>query len=84
MFSSPLFLFASTLATFWAAIFHLLLGQSLVDLILYWLIGLLGFAVGQALADVLHLHWFLVGQVHVVEGTLGCWLAMFVARWVKL
>ena len=84
MFSSPLFLFASTLATFWAALFHLLLGKDLVDLILYWFIGLLGFAVGQAMADVLHLHWLLVGQVHIVEGTLSCWIAMFVARWLKL
>jgi hypothetical protein len=84
MFSSPLFLFASTLATFWAALFHLLLGKDLVDLVLYWFIGLLGFAVGQAMADALRLHWLLVGQVHVLEGTLSCWIAMFVARWLKL
>lgn len=84
MFSSPLFLFASILASFWAAMFHLLFGRNLVELILYWFIGLVGFAVGQAMADVFRLDWFLMGQVHVVEGTLSCWLAMFVARWLKL
>jgi len=84
MFSSPLILLASTLATFWAAIFHLLLGKDFVDLMLCWFIGLLGFAVGQLVADVLRLQWFLVGQVHILEGTLSCWIAMFVARWLKL
>lgn len=84
MFASPIFLFGSTLATCWAALFHLLLGKRFIDLILFWFIGLLGFAVGQAMADVLGLRWFLVGQVHVLEGTLGCWMAMLVARWVKV
>ncbi|MGM0400979.1 MAG: hypothetical protein ACQEQT_06735 [Chloroflexota bacterium] len=84
MFSSPLFVFASALATFWAAVFHLLLGKNLIDLVLYWFIGLMGFAVGQAMAEVFRLHWLLVGQIHVLEGTLSCWLAMFVARWLKL
>ena len=84
MLSSPVFLFGSTLATFWAAIFHLLLGRGWADLILYWFIGLIGFAVGQAMADALSLHWFLVGQVHIVEATFGCWIAMLVARWLKV
>ena len=84
MFSSPVFLTSSTLATLWAAMFHLLLGRSWADLVLYWFIGLIGFITGQAVADVLHLPWFLVGQVHIVEGTLSCWVAMLVARWLKV
>ncbi len=84
MFTSPLFLVSSLLATLWAAIFHLLFGKKVVDLVLYWFIGLIGFAVGQAVAQVLGLHWLVVGQVHVGAGTIACWLAMLVARWLKV
>ena len=84
MFSSPVLLFGSTLATFGAALFHLLLGHKLTDLVLYWIIGLIAFAVGQAMANIFQLRWFLVGQVHVVEGTLACWIGMLVARWLKV
>ncbi|MBM3189067.1 MAG: hypothetical protein FJZ90_10140 [Chloroflexi bacterium] len=84
MFSSPIFLLGSTLATAWAALFHLLLGKHWTDLILYWFIGLIGFAVGQAMADILGLRFFLLGQVHLLEATLGCWTAMLVARWLQV
>jgi len=84
MFSSPIFLLGSTLATAWAALFHLLLGKRWTDLILYWFIGLIGFAVGQAMADILGLRFFLLGQVHLLEATLGCWTAMLVARWLQV
>jgi hypothetical protein len=79
-----MFLVSSALATLWAAMFHLLLGRKVVDLILHWFIGLIGFGVGQAMAEVLGLRWLLVGQVHIIEGTLACWLAMFIARWLKV
>jgi len=75
---------SSALATLWAAMFHLLLGRKVVDLILHWFIGLIGFGVGQAMAEVLGLRWLLVGQVHIIEGTLACWLAMLIARWLKV
>lgn len=84
MFSSPVFLVGSALATLWAAMFHLFWGKRLADLVLFWFIGLIGFAVGQAMAEVLSLSWMLVGQVHVVEGTCACWIAMLVARWLKV
>ena len=84
LLDSPVFLISSTLATFWAALFHLLYGRRVPDLIQYWFIGLVGFGVGQAMAAALGLHWQLVGQIHIVEGTLACWIAMFVARWLKV
>ena len=84
MFASPVFLVGSTLATLWAAIFHLLFGRRIADLILYWFTGLIGFVIGQLMADVLGLRWLLLGQVHILEGTLACWIAMFVARWLKV
>ena len=84
MFTSPALLVCSVLATLWAAMFHLVFGKKLVDLALYWFIGLIGFAVGQALANVFDCRLIMVGQVHIVEGTLACWIAMLVARCLKV
>ena len=83
MFASPMFILGSTLATVWAAVFHLIYGKRVSDLVLYWFVGLIGFFVGQGLADVAGLRVLLLGQVHVLESTAGCAAAMFVARWLK-
>jgi len=84
MFTSPAFLVGSALATLWAAMFHLLFGKKLTDLILYWFVGLIAFAVGQAMADILGARWLLVGEIHVAESTCACWIGMLVARWLKV
>lgn len=84
MWASPVILVGALIATLWGAMFHLLFGKTLRDLVLYWFIGLIGFAVGQAMANTLGLSWLMVGEVHLAEGTLACWIAMFVARWLKL
>ena len=83
MIASPVFLLGSALATFWAALFHLLFGRRLLDLLLYWFVGIVGFLVGQAMADIIGLHWLMLGQIHLVEATLGCWIAMLVAQCLK-
>ena len=83
MFAAPVFILGSTVATIWAALFHLLYGKRLTDLILYWFVALLGFFVGQALADVSGIRWLLLGQVHVLEGSVACCAAMAMARWLR-
>jgi hypothetical protein len=84
MFSSPALLLSSILATLWAALFHLLLGQQWVELVLHWFVGLVGFLVGQAMGDILGWNGLMIGQVHLLEGTCACWIAMLVARWLKV
>jgi uncharacterized membrane protein YjjB (DUF3815 family) len=84
MLTSPALLISSILATVWACFFHLLLGRRLSDLILYWFVGLVGFVVGQAMGQMFGFRWLLAGQVHLIEGTLACWTAMLIARWLKV
>ncbi|NLG27599.1 MAG: hypothetical protein GX557_06785 [Chloroflexi bacterium] len=84
MFTWTVFLVGSMLATLWAGLFHLLFGRRLTDLVLYWFVAIVGFAVGQAMADALGLRWLMIGQVHALEGTLACWIALFVARALKV
>jgi uncharacterized membrane protein YhaH (DUF805 family) len=84
MLSSPVFLLGSALATLWASLFHLLLGRRWHDLIRSWFIALIGFAIGQIMAQVVDLPWPTLGQVRVIEATLICWGAMFIAHWLKV
>ena len=83
MFASPMFILGSTLATVWAAVFHLIYGKRVSDLVLYWFVALIGFFVGQGLAEATGMRLLLLGQVYVLESTLACGAAMFVARWLK-
>jgi len=83
MLASPVFMLGSTVASILAAAFHLLYGRKLTDLVLYWFVALLGFFVGQGLADVSGLRFLMLGQLHIVEGTLGCVGAMAVVRWLR-
>lgn len=79
-FSSPVFLLGSTVATAWAGLFHLLFGRKWRELVLYWFVSLLGFGVGQGVAEALGWEWLMLGQTHLIEGTLGAWLAMGLVR----
>jgi len=83
MFASPVFLLGSTLATILAALFDLIIGKSWPDLILYWFVGLVGFFLGQAMAGVLDLPLITLGNVHMLESSVCCILAMVLARWLK-
>lgn len=84
MFASPVFLLGSTVATAWAALFHLLWGKKWRELVLYWFAGLVGFSIGQVIGNALGLEILLLGQVRLLEGTLVCWLAMLIARCFKV
>jgi len=84
MFRSPQFIVGSAIATALASLFHLLLGRGWRDLLLYWFIALVGFAVGQGMANILGLSLYMLGRVHVIEAAISCWLAMLVARWLKV
>jgi len=84
MFRSPAFILGSAVGSLWGAVFYLVFGKRMTDLVLYWFVGLIGFFVGHAIADAVGLHWLMLGQVHVMSGTLASWVAMFVARWLKV
>lgn len=83
MFTSPVFILGSTLASLWAALFHLLRGRRLSDLVLCWFVALIGFFAGQFASDAAGLRWLMLGQLHVLEATVTCWLAMCIARWLR-
>lgn len=84
---SPALLLGLVVALIYAALFHLWQGQTLRDLGVFILAALLGFAVGQGVGRWVYgpwLEWQRVGQVHVLVASLFSWLALFIAKRLKV
>jgi hypothetical protein len=84
MFASPMFLLGTSVATLYAALFHLLTGRTWRQILLYWLVSVVAFLVGQAMGEMLSLAWPMLGQLHIIPASLAAWAALIVARLVKL
>jgi len=83
MYQAPAILLSVILASIPAALFQVWKGRSTVDMLIYEVAGLLGFAVGQALAVVAGWDFLMIGQVHPVEGIVGSVAVLFLAWWLK-
>lgn len=77
---SPALLLGLLLSTTYAALFHLWGGRNLRDLLIYWLAAIVGFAAGHAIGALTQISLLQIGQLHVVEGTIGAIAALIVAR----
>jgi hypothetical protein len=80
---SPPLVLSLIIASAYAAIFTLWQRASARDLLIYLLACWLGFAIGELIGDVVGLDILMIGQIHVVEGTLGSILLLFLAKWLK-
>jgi len=81
---APYLLLSFLLGSIYGAFFHLWQGKTIRDLIIYFLTGVIGFGVGQALGNLLGLNIFMIGSVHVVEGTVVSWVSLFLMKWLKV
>lgn len=82
--TAPSTVLSVVLATILAALFHLWRGERAKELLLYWPVALLGFLLGQMVAGVIGSSFAMIGEVHVLEGSLLALAAMFLANWLKL
>ena len=83
MFYAPLLVLSLVIATLYAALFHLLRGQTMRDLVLYWATSLLGFAAGHLIAAGLSWPDPLIGELHVVPASVASLLLMSFAQRIK-
>ena len=83
MFQSPPMVFSLLLASAYAAAFQLWQGRNLGDLLAFWLAAVLGFATGQLSGLIYGVVPWTIGQVHIVEATLGAGLALAIAKWLR-
>ena len=81
---SPALVLSIIIASAYGALFHVWKGETARDLLIYLAAGLVGFGLGQLAGNTLGLGIFMIGQVHVVEGSLMCWLVLFIAKWLKM
>ena len=83
MFQAPAILLSVILASLAASLFQVWKGRAVIELLLFELASLLGFALGQAIAVLADWHFLTVGQVHPVEGLAGSLLGLLLVRWLK-
>ncbi len=82
LFSPPLIL-SLIIASAYAAFFNLWQGGNARDLLIYLAACWLGFAIGELVGDFVGLDILMIGQIHVLEGTVGCLGLLFLAKWLK-
>lgn len=83
MLQVPALLLSLVLASLYAAIFYLLQGRRLRDLLFFWLASMIGFASGHLVGVVWDFVPWTIGQVHVIEGTIVALLLLLIARWLR-
>lgn len=77
---TPAIVFAFVLSSLYGLVFYAIFGHGWLRLVFYWLIGVLGFFLGQGIARLVGLAVFNVGEVNLVEGTLVSWLGLLAFR----
>ncbi len=81
---SPYLVLAVLLGGVYGVLFHLWWGKTPRDLIIYFLVGISGFFLGQVVGALLGLNLFLIGPLYIVEATLGSWFCLFLIKWLKI
>ena len=80
----PYLLLSSLIGAIYGALFHIWRGQSLRDLAIYLLTGVIGFFLGQGLGNLIGFDFGLVGQLHLLETSIVSWLLLLLIYWLKL
>jgi hypothetical protein len=84
MLISPALVLSAVIASLYAAVFLLIWGQRTRKKWLYWVVAVAAFGVGQLLAKLSSVHPLMIGNMHLLAGTLVSWAALFVAKWFRL
>jgi len=85
MLNVHLIVLSLAIATSYAALSHLLWGEALRDLFVYWIAALVGFGMGQLLAVGFSWHdVYPIGELHLVTASVICWLCLILAKQLKL
>ena len=82
--SWPMVVLSVLLASLYATVFHVMKGKTLVELPIFWVASLAGFATGALAARVLNLNVLVIGELHVLEASIVSITFLFIARWLKV
>jgi hypothetical protein len=81
--SQPAIVMCLLIASLYAGVFHFFFARRASDLPHYWVAAIIGFFLGALLGLLVPWRWLVVGQVHLLEGTLICTSALFLAHWLR-
>jgi hypothetical protein len=82
--ASPAVLVIIVLGAILAVLFYLWRGKKLSELLLYVPSSIVGFLIGHLVGEQLGLGLLNLGDAHLLEGTIGAVVALFLAQWLKL
>ena len=80
----PPIILAIVIASIYAALFNLWRNGTPGDLLFYLIAAWVGFGLGQAAGYLLHLNWAMIGSLYPIEGTVFCWLLLFLMSWIRM
>ena len=80
---SPYILLSVLIGGIYGTLFHVWQGKNLKDSLFYLVAAMLGFWFGQMGADFYGLTSFMIGPLHLLEASLGSWLVLLIARWLR-
>jgi uncharacterized membrane protein YjjP (DUF1212 family) len=76
----PSLLFSFLLASLYGVTFYFLFGRGWLALGVYWIVALIGFALGQFLSRVLSFSLLPIGAVNAIEASVTSLLLLFLTR----
>ncbi len=74
----PTLVMSFVLGSLYGLVFFLLIGARDRSVLYFWLVGALGFLFGQIAGEYIHVVDITLGDVRIVEGSLVCWLLLFI------
>jgi len=83
MIQLPALIFSLLLASVYAVAFFYWQGRNLGDLLVFWLAAVLGFAAGQLAGAWWGFVPLTLGEIQIVEATLGAVLFLAIAKWLR-
>lgn len=81
--SLPALVLSLVMASLYAGLFHFAVARRASDLPYYWAAAIIGFLVGSLVGYATAWGWLVVGQVHLLEGTLVAAAALLLAHWLR-
>ncbi len=75
-FFAPSLLLGLVICIAYASIYHIWGGETLQDLLFFMIIASAGFFIGQMMGFITQVNLLKIGQLHLVEGTIGSWLLL--------
>lgn len=81
-FVAPSLLLSLLLSVVYASLFHLWRGRSLRDFVVFLIAAIAGFGAGQLAGALIRLPMLQVGEVHLIEATVGALLGLTIAAMV--